>query len=48
MEMSKRDLHLLYLKSNIQRLSDETLERIIYEIEEEVEKAIDKEIEGDK
>lgn len=45
--INRRDLHELYLRSNLQRLSDDTLARIVEEIEEEVESAIDKELEED-
>jgi hypothetical protein len=45
--IQQRELHELYLRSNLQRLSDETLARIVEEIEEEVEIAIEKELQED-
>lgn len=46
-EIQNRALQELFLRSNLQRLSDETISRLVEELEEEIERAIDKQMEED-
>lgn len=39
-----RKFHLLFLKNNLHRLSDETLAKLVEEVEDEVNADIDKEL----
>jgi hypothetical protein len=47
-KLDKRKLNLLFIKSNLHRLSNETLEKIATEIYDEVEEAIEKELNDDE
>jgi hypothetical protein len=47
MELNRRRLCELVVKHNLHRLSDETLEKIVLEIDDELDKAIEKELSKD-
>jgi hypothetical protein len=44
MSVNKRELYLHILKTHLDKLSDETLEKIYRQVEEEILKAIDEQL----